>query len=187
MSPPDPMLSSLGRRWPAGGEWVMQPKWDGFRLNSSLLRLLRHRALPGCQRAAAAGSGEARGRNFSFGDTGLCFKARACTATGARTGVQESSGCRRCPYSPGTCESCAYTLFATVPSQSVGRGCRLGAASAGGSACGPHQPRRSRPGAGWRRCTRYRAQTGEGGAGPEMRVAEARRVCQAGRALVPPV
>ena len=30
-------------------------------------------------------------------------------------------------------------------------------------------------GAGWRRCTRYRAQTGEGGAGPEMRVAEARR------------
>lgn len=32
MSPPEPMLSSSGRRWPAGGEWVMQPKWDGFRL-----------------------------------------------------------------------------------------------------------------------------------------------------------
>lgn len=26
------MLSSSGRRWPAAGEWVMQPKWDGFRL-----------------------------------------------------------------------------------------------------------------------------------------------------------
>jgi ATP-dependent DNA ligase len=26
------MLSSSIRRWPTGGEWVMQPKWDGFRL-----------------------------------------------------------------------------------------------------------------------------------------------------------
>jgi len=26
------MLSSSGRRWPAGGEWVLEPKWDGFRL-----------------------------------------------------------------------------------------------------------------------------------------------------------
>lgn len=26
------MLSSSGRRWPDGGEWVLQPKWDGFRL-----------------------------------------------------------------------------------------------------------------------------------------------------------
>jgi hypothetical protein len=29
-----------------GGEWVLQPKWDGFRLNSSLLRLSLHRAAP---------------------------------------------------------------------------------------------------------------------------------------------
>jgi bifunctional non-homologous end joining protein LigD len=26
------MLSSSGRRWPTSGDWVMQPKWDGFRL-----------------------------------------------------------------------------------------------------------------------------------------------------------
>jgi ATP-dependent DNA ligase len=26
------MLSSSVRRWPEGGEWVLQPKWDGFRL-----------------------------------------------------------------------------------------------------------------------------------------------------------
>jgi len=26
------MLSSSGRGWPDGGEWVLQPKWDGFRL-----------------------------------------------------------------------------------------------------------------------------------------------------------
>jgi ATP-dependent DNA ligase len=26
------MLSSTARQWPAGGEWVLQPKWDGFRL-----------------------------------------------------------------------------------------------------------------------------------------------------------
>jgi hypothetical protein len=127
------MLSSSGRQWPAGGDWVLQPKWDGFRLNSSLLGLLLHRALPGCPRAAAAGSGEAGGETSPSETQGFCFKARACNATGARTGVQESSGCRRCPYSPGTCESCAYALFATVPSQSVGQDCRLGAACAGGS------------------------------------------------------
>ena len=32
MSRPDPMLSCSARRWPEGGEWVLQPKWDGFRL-----------------------------------------------------------------------------------------------------------------------------------------------------------
>lgn len=32
MSPPAPMLSTAARRWPQGGEWVLQPKWDGFRL-----------------------------------------------------------------------------------------------------------------------------------------------------------
>jgi ATP-dependent DNA ligase len=26
------MLSVSARRWPEGGEWVLQPKWDGFRL-----------------------------------------------------------------------------------------------------------------------------------------------------------
>ncbi len=26
------MLSVSARRWPGGGEWVLQPKWDGFRL-----------------------------------------------------------------------------------------------------------------------------------------------------------
>src|SRR5947209_17146563 len=26
------MLSASARCWPSGGEWVMQPKWDGFRL-----------------------------------------------------------------------------------------------------------------------------------------------------------
>jgi ATP-dependent DNA ligase len=32
MSPPEPMLSCSAPRWPEGGEWVLQPKWDGFRL-----------------------------------------------------------------------------------------------------------------------------------------------------------
>jgi bifunctional non-homologous end joining protein LigD len=26
------MLSTSARRWPSAGEWVLQPKWDGFRL-----------------------------------------------------------------------------------------------------------------------------------------------------------
>lgn len=26
------MLSTAARRWPDGGRWVLQPKWDGFRL-----------------------------------------------------------------------------------------------------------------------------------------------------------
>jgi ATP-dependent DNA ligase len=26
------MLSTSARRWPGGGEWVLQPKWDEFRL-----------------------------------------------------------------------------------------------------------------------------------------------------------
>jgi bifunctional non-homologous end joining protein LigD len=32
MSPLEPMLSCSAPRWPEGGEWVLQPKWDGFRL-----------------------------------------------------------------------------------------------------------------------------------------------------------
>ncbi len=31
MSAPEPMLSTAARSWPAGGDWVLQPKWDGFR------------------------------------------------------------------------------------------------------------------------------------------------------------
>ena len=32
MAAPEPMLSVSARRWPDGGRWVLQPKWDGFRL-----------------------------------------------------------------------------------------------------------------------------------------------------------
>ena len=32
MSPPAPMLSTAIRSWPAGGEWVLEPKFDGFRV-----------------------------------------------------------------------------------------------------------------------------------------------------------
>ena len=29
---PEPMLSTPARAWPSGGDWIQQPKWDGFRL-----------------------------------------------------------------------------------------------------------------------------------------------------------
>jgi hypothetical protein len=32
MTPPEPMLSSPAQRWPESGDWVLQPKGDGFRL-----------------------------------------------------------------------------------------------------------------------------------------------------------
>ena len=32
MSPPEPMLSTAIRSWPEGGEWVLEPKFDGFRV-----------------------------------------------------------------------------------------------------------------------------------------------------------
>jgi ATP-dependent DNA ligase len=32
MSPPEPMLSASSRSWPSGSDWMLQPKWDGFRL-----------------------------------------------------------------------------------------------------------------------------------------------------------
>jgi hypothetical protein len=35
------MLSASSRTWPTGDDWVLQPKWDGFRLNPRLLRLMR--------------------------------------------------------------------------------------------------------------------------------------------------
>ena len=38
------MLSVSARRWPDGGRWVMQPKWDGFRLLVEINRDGRTRA-----------------------------------------------------------------------------------------------------------------------------------------------
>ncbi|MBV8998572.1 MAG: hypothetical protein JO304_05905 [Solirubrobacterales bacterium] len=32
MRTPEPMLGFSARRWPDGGRWMLQPKWDGFRL-----------------------------------------------------------------------------------------------------------------------------------------------------------
>jgi ATP-dependent DNA ligase len=32
MSSPEPMLSTAIRSWPDGGDWVLEPKFDGFRL-----------------------------------------------------------------------------------------------------------------------------------------------------------
>lgn len=29
---PEPMLSARGTKWPTGSDWVLQVKWDGFRL-----------------------------------------------------------------------------------------------------------------------------------------------------------
>jgi hypothetical protein len=40
MSPPEPMLSTSARRWPGGGEWVLQPKWDGSLDPSELYQLI---------------------------------------------------------------------------------------------------------------------------------------------------
>lgn len=39
--PPIPMLASAGKAWPAGEGWVLEPKWDGFRLNPLILRLMQ--------------------------------------------------------------------------------------------------------------------------------------------------
>jgi ATP-dependent DNA ligase len=44
MAAPEPMLSVSARRWPAGGRWVLQPKWDGFRLLVEIDREGRTRA-----------------------------------------------------------------------------------------------------------------------------------------------
>src|SRR5690348_8906767 len=29
---PEAMLSTSARRWPEGTDWILQPKWDGFRV-----------------------------------------------------------------------------------------------------------------------------------------------------------
>jgi hypothetical protein len=47
MAAPEPMLSTPLRRWPIGLDWILQPKWDGFRVNSYILHLLRHRRQTG--------------------------------------------------------------------------------------------------------------------------------------------
>jgi bifunctional non-homologous end joining protein LigD len=32
MGAPEPMLSTAIQSWPAGGDWVLEPKFDGFRV-----------------------------------------------------------------------------------------------------------------------------------------------------------
>jgi ATP-dependent DNA ligase len=32
MAIPEPMLSTRAQTWPVRGDWMMEPKWDGFRL-----------------------------------------------------------------------------------------------------------------------------------------------------------
>jgi bifunctional non-homologous end joining protein LigD len=44
MAAPEPMLSVSARRWPDGDRWVLQPKWDGFRLLLEIARDGRTRA-----------------------------------------------------------------------------------------------------------------------------------------------
>jgi ATP-dependent DNA ligase len=39
MAIPEPMLSTRAATWPAQGDWMMEPKWDGFRL---LVQIDRH-------------------------------------------------------------------------------------------------------------------------------------------------
>jgi ATP-dependent DNA ligase len=36
MAIPEPMLSRRALVWPADGKWVLEPKWDGFRLLVSI-------------------------------------------------------------------------------------------------------------------------------------------------------
>jgi hypothetical protein len=35
------MLASAITEWPAGVGWVLEPKYDGYRLNPPILRLMR--------------------------------------------------------------------------------------------------------------------------------------------------
>jgi ATP-dependent DNA ligase len=44
MAIPEPMLSSRATTWPANGDWIMEPKWDGFRLLVAIDRHGRTRA-----------------------------------------------------------------------------------------------------------------------------------------------
>ena len=49
MPAPTPMLAANARQWPGGTGWVMQPKWDGFRL---LVAVDEHREICGYSRHA---------------------------------------------------------------------------------------------------------------------------------------
>ena len=44
MATPEPMLSTRAQKWPADGGWMMEPKWDGFRLLAAVDRNGRTRA-----------------------------------------------------------------------------------------------------------------------------------------------
>jgi ATP-dependent DNA ligase len=39
--PPLPMLASSITEWPEGGGWALEPKYDGYRLNPLILRLMQ--------------------------------------------------------------------------------------------------------------------------------------------------
>ena len=41
---PEPMLSTRAAAWPAHGDWMMEPKWDGFRLLAAIDKRGRIRA-----------------------------------------------------------------------------------------------------------------------------------------------
>lgn len=41
---PEPMLSTRAAAWPAHGDWMMEPKWDGFRLLAAIDKRGRMRA-----------------------------------------------------------------------------------------------------------------------------------------------
>jgi bifunctional non-homologous end joining protein LigD len=44
MAIPEPMLSTRAATWPAQGDWMMEPKWDGFRLLVAIGERARIRA-----------------------------------------------------------------------------------------------------------------------------------------------
>src|SRR5689334_13838631 len=44
MSIPEPMLSTRAATWPVHGDWMMEPKWDGFRLLVAIDKRGRMRA-----------------------------------------------------------------------------------------------------------------------------------------------
>jgi ATP-dependent DNA ligase len=60
------MLSTSARRWPRGGEWVLQPKWDGFRL---LIEVGADRRVRAWSRHGASLTGRLGGLLAAFGDT----------------------------------------------------------------------------------------------------------------------
>ena len=79
---PEPMLSTTAATWPAQSGWVMEPKWDGFRLNSSLLHLLL-RGDDAAVTPSEHGVGLARRARRAGGDASL-DSARLANATRVR-------------------------------------------------------------------------------------------------------